>query len=247
TGVGKSSLIQQAFGIIDVDISDDMPGEATIDKPLISSENARFVLHDSKGFEAGDSDSFKAAKDFIDGRRKTPTLAVRDQIHAVWLCLSIPHGGGSLLERGVEELLKSRKQILGDSAQPKREYESTIRQLIDLTTTNVEKFVDSEAALAMMIAQRAHIGKVSLATAVFDALLTYEFLGYWRGIAVGMNFIGFTMLDCFSKIHEDIVGVWNLYDPDGVRYISDFMLRAANVLLRSTWSVKSSKIRLLTI
>jgi hypothetical protein len=66
-----------------------MPGEATIDKPLISSENARFVLHDSKGFEAGDSDSFKAAKDFIDSRRKTPTMAVRDQIHAIWYGLLV--------------------------------------------------------------------------------------------------------------------------------------------------------------
>jgi hypothetical protein len=58
-----------------------------------------------------------------------------------------------------------------------------------------------------------------VATAVFDALLTYEFLGYWGGIAVGMNFIGFTMLDCFSKIHEDIIGAWNLGDTDSVRHI----------------------------
>ncbi|KAG1739226.1 hypothetical protein EDD22DRAFT_330941 [Suillus occidentalis] len=61
----------------------------------------------------------------------------------------------------------------------------------------------------MMIAQRAHIGlKIKASIAIIRKR-------YWRGIAVGMNFIGFTMLDCFSKIHEDIVGVWNLYDPDG--------------------------------
>ncbi|KIK36306.1 hypothetical protein CY34DRAFT_531560 [Suillus luteus UH-Slu-Lm8-n1] len=60
----------------------------------------------------------------------------------------------------------------------------------------------------MMIAQRAHIGlKVKGSIAIIKKR-------YWRGIAMGMNFIGFTMLDCFSKIHEDIIGVWNLYDPD---------------------------------
>ncbi|KIK33725.1 hypothetical protein CY34DRAFT_99116, partial [Suillus luteus UH-Slu-Lm8-n1] len=303
SGVGKSSLIQQAFGINEVHVSEHMPGKATIDKPLISSENGRFVLHDSEGFEAGDSDNFIAAKAFIDRRRKMPTLAVRDQIHAVWLCLSIPLGGGSLLERGVEELLKSRKEILGDipiivvftkldelvdkleynakksgqydeaalevkkgntlnelciqplnkvagtdilhTAVSKEEgYESTIGQLIDLTTTNVETFLDPEAALAMMIAQRAHIGLKVKASIAYARPLLFR---YWRGIAVGMNFIGFTMLDCFSKIHEDIIGVWNLYDPDCVRYISDFMLQSADMLLRSTWSVKSSKIRLSTI
>ncbi|KAG1778244.1 hypothetical protein EV702DRAFT_1094974 [Suillus placidus] len=271
TGVGKSSLIQQAFKINEVHVSEHRRGEADIDKEFIAPENERFVLHDSQGFEAGDSSCFTIAKHFIDRRRKMPKL--QDKIHAVWLCLSIPHADGRLLESGVEEFLKLRKEILGnipiivvftkydvfvdkleldamESDEPdeaalevlkidtlnklciqplkevagsdilhttvstNEEYESTVRQLIDLTTTNVEKFVASEAALAMMIAQRVDVGlKVRASIAIGKKR-------YWRGIGSSMNFIGFTMWDCLSVIHKDIVDVWNFNDP-GCHLASD--------------------------
>ncbi|KAG1719508.1 hypothetical protein EDB19DRAFT_694655 [Suillus lakei] len=263
TGVGKSSLIQQAFKINEVHISEHKRGEADINTEFIAPENGRFVLHDSQGFEAGDSRIFAVAKDFIDRRRKIPAL--KDQIHAIWLCLSIPLANGRLLESGIEEFLKSRKEILGNipiivvftkhdelvnklaidaiesdddeaalevlkidtldklciqplkevaegdilhtTVSTKEEYESTIRKLIDLTTTNVETFVASEAALAMMIAQRVDIGlKVKASIAIGKKR-------YWRGLASSMNFTGFTMWDALSVIHKDIVDVWNFNDP----------------------------------
>ncbi|KAG1895735.1 uncharacterized protein F5891DRAFT_1175488 [Suillus fuscotomentosus] len=276
TGVGKSSLIQQAFRINEVvesmdycrvgtvadHISEHKRGEADIEREFIAEENERFVLHDSQGFEAGDSMIFKTAKDFIDRRRKEPKL--QNKIHAVWLCLSIPHADGRLLESGVEEFLKLRKEILGNipliavftkhdifvdkleydagescdevtledlkvntldklciqplkeaagsdilhaTVSTNEEYERTIRQLVDLTTTNVEKYVASEAALAMMIAQRVDIGlKLKASIAIGEKR-------YWRGLASSMNFTGFTMLDCLSVIHKDIIDVWNFNDP----------------------------------
>ncbi|KAG1897303.1 uncharacterized protein F5891DRAFT_1280093 [Suillus fuscotomentosus] len=261
TGVGKSSLIQQAFRINE-HISEHKRGEADIEREFIAEENERFVLHDSQGFEAGDSMIFKTAKDFIDRRRKEPKL--QNKIHAVWLCLSIPHADGRLLESGVEEFLKLRKEILGNipliavftkhdifvdkleydagescdevtledlkvntldklciqplkeaagsdilhaTVSTNEEYERTIRQLVDLTTTNVEKYVASEAALAMMIAQRVDIGlKLKASIAIGEKR-------YWRGLASSMNFTGFTMLDCLSVIHKDIIDVWNFNDP----------------------------------
>ncbi|KIK36751.1 hypothetical protein CY34DRAFT_811010 [Suillus luteus UH-Slu-Lm8-n1] len=263
TGVGKSTLIKQAFGIKGVYVEKHKRGEADIDKEFISPENERFVLHDSQGFEASDNSRLNIAKDFIDRRRKMSKL--QDQIHAIWLCLSIPHADGRLLESGVEKFLNLRKEILGDipiivaftkfdefvdkleldamesdeydetalealkidtlnklCIQPlkeaagtdilhtvvstKEDYESTIRQLIDLTTTNVEKYVTSEAALTMMIAQRVDIGlKVKASIAIGKKR-------YWRGIGSSMNFTGFTMLDCLSVIHKDIIDVWNFVD-----------------------------------
>ncbi|KAG1897299.1 uncharacterized protein F5891DRAFT_1048819 [Suillus fuscotomentosus] len=255
TGVGKSSLIQQAFKIKEVKVDENKRGEADINEEFTAPENERFVVHDSQGFEAGDSMIFKTAKDFIARRRNEPEL--QDKIHAVWLCLSIPHANGRLLENGVEEFLKSRQEILGDipiiavftkhdvfvseleleaadsdqydeaaleqlkvdeldrlcirplkevagsdilhiTVSAKQEHESTIRRLVDLTTTNVETFVASEAALVMMMAQRVDIGskiKASIA-----------------GLASSMNFAGFTMLDCLSVIHKDIIDVWNFND-----------------------------------
>ncbi|KAG2040315.1 hypothetical protein BDR03DRAFT_949610 [Suillus americanus] len=256
TGVGKSSLIQQAFKIKKVHVSEHRRGEANINEEFVAPENERFVLHDSQGFESGDSSCFTVAKNFIDCRRKMPKL--QDKIHAVWLCLSIPHANERLLENGIEEFLKLRKQILGNipiivvftkhdvfvdkleldadesgeydeaalkalkidtldklciqplkevagsdilhtTVSTNEEYESTIRQLIDLTTANVEKFVASEAALTMMIAQRVDIGlklRASIAS-----------------LGSSMDFIGFTMLDCLSVIHKDIIDVWNFNDP----------------------------------
>jgi predicted GTPase len=263
TGVGKSSLIHRAFNIKEVHVSEHTRGEANIDKEFIAPENKRFVLHDSQGFEAGDIDCFKIVTDFIDRRRKMPKL--QDKIHAVWLCLPIPHADGRLLESGVEEFLKLRQEILGkipiivvftkhdvfvdkleleasesgyDDAtfeklktdtltklciQPLKEvagndvlhtavstneeYEGTIRGLIDLTTTNVEKFVASEAAITMMIAQRVDISlKLKASIAIGKKR-------YWRSLGSGMNFKGFTMLDCLSVIHKDIIEVWNFNDP----------------------------------
>ena len=57
-------------------------GEANIDTSLCSKLNDRFVLHDSKGFEAGEDDDLSNVKAFIE-RRKTHR-DVKEQLHAVW-------------------------------------------------------------------------------------------------------------------------------------------------------------------
>ncbi|KAG1869352.1 hypothetical protein DFJ58DRAFT_723203 [Suillus subalutaceus] len=82
TGVGKSSLINRAFGVQNATASHDKPGEVSIDHEFISLQNNKFVLHDSKGFEPGEKDNLKIVRDFIDHRRKMPYL--KDQLHAVW-------------------------------------------------------------------------------------------------------------------------------------------------------------------
>lgn len=108
TGVGKSSLINHAFGVQNAIASHDKPGEVSIDDEFISSQNNKFVLHDSKGFEPGEKDNLKIVRDFIDRRRKMPCL--KDQLHAVWLCFEIPRAGGRLLETGVEQFLTSKHE-----------------------------------------------------------------------------------------------------------------------------------------
>ncbi|KAG1777945.1 hypothetical protein EV702DRAFT_1278288 [Suillus placidus] len=105
-GVGKTSLINCAFGVQNAIPAHDMPGEATIDVPLFSPQNNRFVLHDSNGFEPGEKGNLEIVRDFIDRRRAMPDL--KDQLHAVWLCFQIPRAGGRLLETGVEQFLTSK-------------------------------------------------------------------------------------------------------------------------------------------
>ncbi|KAG1808963.1 uncharacterized protein BJ212DRAFT_1579820 [Suillus subaureus] len=107
TGVGKSTLINQAFGVEEALTSHDKPGEANIDTEFISKQNDNFVLHDSKGFEPGEEDNVQIVLNFIQRRISEPAL--KDQLHAVWLCFEIPRAGGRLLETGMEAFLTLKR------------------------------------------------------------------------------------------------------------------------------------------
>ncbi|KAH0826992.1 hypothetical protein J3R83DRAFT_4651 [Lanmaoa asiatica] len=112
SGVGKSSLIRKVFGVEEVHTSETTRGIANIDQEFVSPTNERFVVHDSLGFEAADERNMDIVKQFV-ARRKT--MPIKDQLHAVWLCLEIPYSGGRLLEAGVEKFLQRRNEILGNS------------------------------------------------------------------------------------------------------------------------------------
>lgn len=107
TGVGKSSLINRAFGVHEALASTHKPGEADIDHGFFSPQNDRFVLHDSKGFEPGEEGNVNIVRGFIERRINTPAL--KDQLHAVWLCFEIPRAGGRLLETGTEDFLTLKR------------------------------------------------------------------------------------------------------------------------------------------
>ncbi|KAG1812277.1 hypothetical protein EV424DRAFT_1646164 [Suillus variegatus] len=97
TGVGKSSLIDRVFGV------GKTVAHASIEHEFVSPQNDRVVLHHSEGFELGEEDNLNLVQDFIYRRSAMPDL--KDQLHAVWLCLEIPRGG-RLLEMGTEKFLR---------------------------------------------------------------------------------------------------------------------------------------------
>ncbi|KAI5991371.1 hypothetical protein EDC04DRAFT_2987702 [Pisolithus marmoratus] len=112
SGVGKSTLINKAFGIEQAAAEALKPGEADIEKELTSRANERFVLHDSKGFEPADGVNCDDVKRFIENRKNREH--VKDQLHAVWLCFRIPivTHGDRLLEDGAETFLRKDKSVL---------------------------------------------------------------------------------------------------------------------------------------
>ena len=55
---------------------------SNIDTAIKASENGRFVMHDSQGFEHGEDENFKKVVDFLKARKDMAN--VRDQVHAVW-------------------------------------------------------------------------------------------------------------------------------------------------------------------
>ncbi|KAJ7194945.1 hypothetical protein GGX14DRAFT_475492 [Mycena pura] len=104
SGVGKSSLIQYAFGVTTT-ISHDDPGKCKIDDELISEQNDLFVLHDSMGFEPGQENNLKEAERFLHDRSGSQ-VPIYKRVHAIWLCIQTPHAGGRVLETGDEIFLK---------------------------------------------------------------------------------------------------------------------------------------------
>ncbi|KAI6154625.1 hypothetical protein BKA82DRAFT_4070590 [Pisolithus tinctorius] len=114
TGAGKSSLINRVFGVEDACIADDKPGEAVIEKELISPENDRFILHDSQGFEPAEGSNYDTVKSFIEARKMMPHI--KDQLHAVWLCFPVPiiGHGERLLEDAAEAFLEQSSEALGN-------------------------------------------------------------------------------------------------------------------------------------
>ncbi|KAL4065557.1 hypothetical protein V8B97DRAFT_1875170, partial [Scleroderma yunnanense] len=114
SGVGKASLIRHAFGVEEASPEHDKRGNANIEKPMVSKRNRLFILYDSEGFEPGENNNTELAKTFIK-RRKTHE-DVKEQLHAVWLCFQIPLQtyGQRMLETGMEDFLRDKKNILGD-------------------------------------------------------------------------------------------------------------------------------------
>ncbi|KAL4077790.1 hypothetical protein J3A83DRAFT_4369168 [Scleroderma citrinum] len=131
TGVGKTSLINSTFGIDEAvewtrmvlffvtNAFTQRPeheerGKANIEIPLYSKLNEHFVLHDSNGFESGDSNNLTEVKGFIE-RRKTHA-DVNEQLHAVWLSFQVPveRLGHRLMETGMEDFLRDKGRILGN-------------------------------------------------------------------------------------------------------------------------------------
>ncbi|OJA11288.1 hypothetical protein AZE42_05694 [Rhizopogon vesiculosus] len=112
SGVGKSSLINKAFGVNTL-VSDERRGETDINTEFISEQNDKFVLHESKGFEPGEGDNLEIVQQFIQQRRQM--MVLKYQVHAVWLCFEISRTGGRVLETDTERFLKLKRDgELGD-------------------------------------------------------------------------------------------------------------------------------------
>ncbi|KIJ95208.1 hypothetical protein K443DRAFT_30718, partial [Laccaria amethystina LaAM-08-1] len=83
TGVGKSSLVRYMFNVDPqkIDVAHDRAGDADIELEYESSDNPRFILHDSKGFEAGSSTNWDKVDRFLRRCQAYPELSRR--IHAI--------------------------------------------------------------------------------------------------------------------------------------------------------------------
>ncbi|THH01285.1 hypothetical protein EW026_g1389 [Hermanssonia centrifuga] len=154
SGVGKSSLINAAFKVDLANVSKLRPGFSNIEQEITTPENPLFVLHDSQGYEPGETQNLGTLKAFIESRSNMPRLA--DRLHAIWLCIEIPIAGGRVTETGDEALLKLRSELPPslpfivvftkyDQFVSAKEYEllNSLNNLDDMTDDEVEQTVQS--------------------------------------------------------------------------------------------------------
>jgi len=80
-------------------------GDANIKKAFTSDENKSFLVHDSQGFEPGDTTTYNIMRDFIK-ERCHDGCHHKDRLHAVWLCAETPRAGGRVVEEGDLKLLR---------------------------------------------------------------------------------------------------------------------------------------------
>jgi len=104
TGAGKSSLISHAFGVTVESISHGERGKCNINDEIISVENPCFVLHDSMGFEPGDTENYDLTVKFLEDRTEK-SKPLMDRLHVIWLCIQIPTADGRVFETGDEQFL----------------------------------------------------------------------------------------------------------------------------------------------
>ncbi|KAF7968059.1 hypothetical protein HWV62_32083 [Athelia sp. TMB] len=102
TGTGKSSLINETFKIDLAAVSHDLAGVSDINTEITSPENTRFVLHDSMGYEPGETKNLDSVKNFLESRSKEKH--VKDRVHAVWLCTETAFAGSRVFETGDEHI-----------------------------------------------------------------------------------------------------------------------------------------------
>ncbi|KAF5378284.1 hypothetical protein D9615_008717 [Tricholomella constricta] len=166
TGVGKSSLINQAFGVNQALVEHNKRGQADINQEIFSQENDMFVLHDSLGFEPGEKTNFQIAKDFIKERNEMPQI--KDKLHAIWLCFEIPTAGGRVIETGTEDFLSAKVEgELGDVP-------------VIGVFTKYDKLVNSEMFSLASNRQIAHSSLVNLAEEAAEHALQNKCFGPFK-------------------------------------------------------------------
>ncbi|KAF7973926.1 hypothetical protein HWV62_13986 [Athelia sp. TMB] len=110
SGAGKSSLINMTFRVQEdegqANVSYLRAGVSDINQEIICRANPQFVLHDSQGFEGGETENLQRVETFL--KERGASVNISKQVHAVWLCLPIPTAGGRIFETGVEKFLKMK-------------------------------------------------------------------------------------------------------------------------------------------
>ncbi|KAG9949285.1 hypothetical protein KCU85_g4404, partial [Aureobasidium melanogenum] len=85
TGVGKSTLINKVFGVPMTIESHMKQGDHNINEAFESEHHPGIIIHDSRGFQAGDTRELGQFQDFI--KKRSGNSNPKESLHAIWICM----------------------------------------------------------------------------------------------------------------------------------------------------------------
>ncbi|KAG9672069.1 glycoside hydrolase, partial [Aureobasidium melanogenum] len=85
TGVGKSTLINKVFGVPMTIESHMKQGDHNINEAFESEHHPGIIIHDSRGFQAGDTRELGQFQDFI--KKRSGISNPKESLHAIWICM----------------------------------------------------------------------------------------------------------------------------------------------------------------
>ncbi|KIN93099.1 hypothetical protein M404DRAFT_36403 [Pisolithus tinctorius Marx 270] len=127
-----------------------------------------------------------------------------------------PEAGQRYLQ---EECVQLIKEFTGENiahvARPpaKPKYEQGLKDLISLTQEMVSTSFTSQENRVSPVPLAAAGAQRMLPTLKVDLSIAVGKQKYWSALGTSANFPGHTIQDCLRVIHNDIVAVWNFYDP----------------------------------
>ncbi|KAJ7787445.1 hypothetical protein B0H14DRAFT_2953336 [Mycena olivaceomarginata] len=107
--------------------------------------------------------------------------------------------------------------------------------LVKLTRDLVERYVEGEVWIVSAMAQRAST-RVTIATSIEVGMSRY-----WRGLASSANFSQFRLDKCLTTVHEEIVDIWNFYDPHELLVGQTFSDQIKSLVQRVTQDTAEEK------
>ncbi|THW54725.1 hypothetical protein D6D20_09997, partial [Aureobasidium pullulans] len=85
TGVGKSTLINKVFGVPMTIESHMKQGDHDINEAFESDKHPGIIIHDSRGFQAGDTKELDQFEKFI--KKRSAVDNPKESLHAIWICI----------------------------------------------------------------------------------------------------------------------------------------------------------------
>ncbi|KAH6647669.1 hypothetical protein BKA67DRAFT_694691 [Truncatella angustata] len=107
TGVGKSTLLNRVFGVPMTMVNHDRQGVHDIEKGFQDANHPGIIIHDSEGFQTGETREVEAFKKFIETR--SGKVVPEEKLQAIWFC--VPSNSPRPVQGGLGNVLATLAKI----------------------------------------------------------------------------------------------------------------------------------------